>query len=328
MASASTDGATEDHLLHRYDSPFFLNDSSEQRNSSPAALIILNTPIINYNNLSKGEASSPLPGVLSALWKSSSYRICADGGANRLYHATVASHATSDSQLTASGCCHLPDLITGDLDSLLPHVQEYYEQRGVPIVRIEDQDYHDLDCLLIYGAQKALMAVEIWLDEHDSTNNISIASKIKSKVFIYGGFGGRFDQEMGCINALYVWGQRGKFRHSSMALYGEETCAFILPAMPKSCEVRIRFPNADDVNNASTNSSGQCIVGEGPTCGLIPLGGRCDKVITTGLKWNLDGKLPLEFGGLVSSSNRIMDELVTVKSSSALIFTTEMITKR
>lgn len=145
MASASTDGATEDHLVHRYDSPFFLSNSSEQENSSPAALIILNTPIINYNNLSKGEASSPLPGVLSALWKSSSYRICADGGANRLYHATVASHATSDSQLTASGRSYLPDLITGDLDSLLPHVQEYYEQRGVPIVRIEDQDYHDLD---------------------------------------------------------------------------------------------------------------------------------------------------------------------------------------
>jgi thiamine pyrophosphokinase len=144
-ASASTDGDTEDHLVHRYDSPFFLSDSWEQKNASPAALIILNTPIINHNNPDKGEGSYALPGVLSALWKSSSYRICADGGANRLYKATVASHATSDNQPTVSGRSYLPNLITGDLDSLLPHVQEYYEQRGVPIVRIEDQDYHDLD---------------------------------------------------------------------------------------------------------------------------------------------------------------------------------------
>eukprot|EP00804_Cyclotella_cryptica_P014136 CCRYP_005566-RA/>CCRYP_005566-RA protein AED:0.02 eAED:0.02 QI:298/1/1/1/1/1/2/76/366 len=318
-ASASTDGDREDHLVHRYDSPFLSSDSNDQKSLPPAALIILNTPIINHNNPNKGVESYELPGVLNALWQSSSYRICADGGANRLYEATVASHEALHSQETASSRSFLPDLITGDLDSLLPHVQEFYEHRGVPIVRIEDQDYHDLD--------KALMAVENWLDERDSTNDIPTVSKLKSKVFIYGGFGGRFDQEMGCINALFVWGQRRKFRHTSMALYGEETCAFILPALPKTCEVRIRFPNGDDANS-SNNAKGQYIVGEGPTCGLIPLGGRCDEVITTGLKWNLDGNLPLEFGGLVSSSNRVINELVTVKSSSALVFTAEIITKR
>ena len=108
-----------------------------------------------------------------------------------------------------------------------------------------------------------------------------------------------------------------------MALYGEETCAFVLPEMPKTNEVRIRFPNGD-----STDWNGQTTVGEGPTCGLIPLGGRCETVYTTGLKWNLDGDMPLEFGGLVSSSNRVVDGVVTVQSSSPLIFTTEIVSKQ
>ena len=44
---------------------------------------------------------------------------------------------------------------------------------------------------------------------------------------------------------------------------------------------------------------------EGPTCGLLPIGGKCDKVHTSGLRWNLRGE-PLEFGGLVSSSNQLL----------------------
>jgi thiamine pyrophosphokinase len=169
------------------------------------------------------------------------------------------------------------------------------------------------------------MAVEKWMDKVNASTSRdkNTASYPTAKTLIYGGFGGRFDQEMGCINALYVWGKKQSFKHISMALYGEETCAFVLPEMPKTNEVRIRFPNGD-----STDWNGQTTVGEGPTCGLIPLGGRCETVYTTGLKWNLDGDMPLEFGGLVSSSNRVVDGVVTVQSSSPLIFTTEIVSKQ
>lgn len=126
---------------------------------------------------------------------------------------------------------------------------------------------------------------------------------------------------MGCMNALHVWGRKETFRHTSMAVYGEETCAFLLPAAPIINEIRIAFPDGKYVGE--TNDCG--IVGEGPSCGLIPLGRRCEKVLTTGLKWNLNGDVPLEFGGLVSSSNRVMDGVVTVQTSSSVIFTTEMI---
>eukprot|EP00956_Cyclotella_meneghiniana_P030917 scaffold79547_cov23-Cyclotella_meneghiniana.AAC.1 len=126
-------------LVHRYDSPFSPNDECSSNTTTHAALIILNTPIVN-----SGPGKDQLSGALSILWRKSCYRICADGGANRLYQATVVS---DNDDTTATTTCkeYLPDLITGDLDSLLPHVREYYEDRGVPIVRVEDQDYHDLD---------------------------------------------------------------------------------------------------------------------------------------------------------------------------------------
>jgi hypothetical protein len=148
-------------LLHRYDSPFF--ECNSQSITTPAALIILNTPFVyNTNNSphaigspsSNGQSSSKLPTVLDVLWKQSSYRVCADGGANRLYEATVASNQNGSGDTTTTittdiSSEFLPDMITGDLDSLQPHVKEYYERRGVPIVRIEDQDYHDLDVSFI-----------------------------------------------------------------------------------------------------------------------------------------------------------------------------------
>mmetsp|Transcript_2333 Transcript_2333/g.5399 ORF Transcript_2333/g.5399 Transcript_2333/m.5399 type:complete len:422 (-) Transcript_2333:986-2251(-) len=335
-------------MIYRYNSPFFPisssstttttttnGDNGQQRTpSSLSALIILNTPIkctINKNG--------KLSGVLGALWETSSYRICADGGANRLYDATttitnthnqIASVDSSSSSPSSSSSTnlYLPNVITGDLDSVRPDVLRYYEERGVSIVRVEDQNFHDLD--------KSLMAVEKWITKVSSEKRDSLSNEERNtdetnnfSTFIYGGFGGRFDQEMGCINALCVWGKKERFQHTSLALYDEETCAFALPESPTKNEIRIRFPGEssssiksdDDDYEQTTNNK----VGEGPTCGLIPIGGRCDDVRTTGLQWNLEGDVPLEFGGLVSSSNRVVEEVVTVKTSSPLLFTAEMI---
>jgi hypothetical protein len=118
-------------MVYRYDSPFFPDDQRW-----PSALIILNTPIKSKNE------NGTLSGVLGALWEASSYRICADGGANRLYDATV---ARTGSEAPIGTADYFPHLITGDLDSLRPDVRRYYEGRGVSIVRVEDQNFHDLD---------------------------------------------------------------------------------------------------------------------------------------------------------------------------------------
>lgn len=191
--------------------------------------------------------------------------------------------------------------------------------------------------------QKSLMAVEDWAKRtrrENAAGEVWSNGDAQLRTFIYGGFGGRFDQEMGCVNALYVWGQKEGFRNNPLTLYDEETCAFALPAVPARSEVRLRFTGTSgDSKQTGENAEGdgseetaECTdrknrtdqVGEGPTCGLIPMGGRCEWVTTTGLQWNLQGDRPLEFGGLVSSSNCAVDGLVTVEASSPLLFTAEM----
>ena len=157
------------------------------------------------------------------------------------------------------------------------------------------------------------MAVERWFATRTSK---------PARLFIYGGFGGRFDQEMACINALLAWGKKDSFRKTSFALYNEETCALLLRASPVVNQIRIMFP--DDSYSCRADDSVSVMVGEGPTCGLVPIFGRCETVTTSGLKWNLDGDTS-EFGGLVSTSNRVMDEVVSVKSSQPLIFTAEIV---
>ncbi|WVO15068.1 thiamine pyrophosphokinase [Cryptococcus depauperatus] len=81
------------------------------------ALIIVNQPIREH--------------VLHNTWRAAAIRICADGGANRLYDV--------DDQHK-----YLPDMIKGDLDSIRADVQEYYASRAVPIKRDDDQDSTDL----------------------------------------------------------------------------------------------------------------------------------------------------------------------------------------
>lgn len=247
--------------------------------------------------------------IFQRLWDLSSYRVCADGGANRLLDAVTEATATAtataniddpdDEQQVVDDDrlrYFIPDLICGDLDSLRDDVRQYYGRNGCAIEQDLDQDTNDLDKCL-----QAVAAKQKQYCEEESMSSPSSSPHLPYVVCVFGAFGGRLDQEMASINALYRW--RGKF--GRLILYTEETSALLLP---------------EGVEN-------QIIINEeleGPTCGLIPIGMRCESCTTTGLKWNLNDSV-LEFGGMVSSSNHVVDdEVVTVKASSPLIWTTEM----
>lgn len=285
-------------LLHK--SPF-LDDDNDTQTQTQTALVILNSPI--------RQPPSPL---FEALWNKSQYRVCADGGANRLYRSTVfpgdAAAATA-TPAAAAGSSHvqvqqsyIPNLIIGDLDSLQKRVSDYYKaandnsdgSTSCSIVCDPDQDRNDLD--------KSLGA--ILEHQHQSTGTIKIG-----RVLVYGAFGGRFDQEMGCIQALYKWSHQFDY---NMWLYDDQTVCWLLPGNRMN---HIQIPHFD---NTVKN-----IIGEGPTCGLIPMGVAVDSVTSVGLKWDLKQDATA-FGGLVSTSNRVMAETVTVTASHPLVFTAEV----
>jgi thiamine pyrophosphokinase len=212
-----------------------------------------------------------------------SIRVCADGGANRLFDAT-------------SGTGYVPNLIRGDLDSVRADVKDCYSKKGCRVEKDPCQDTNDLDkCLQVLRDE--------WLDPN-CTNH---------RVCIYGAFGGRFDQEMASIQALYNWRQ---VFQSRIFLYDDHTSAFLL-AENMINEIRLPFYGEEKTFNKMD-------IGEGPTCGLIPMGSKCESVKTTGLKWNLDGDVALEFGGLVSTSNHVMEPIVTIEVSHPIVFTTEV----
>jgi thiamine pyrophosphokinase len=281
------------NTLH-FTSPLLDNNNNGSKKPR-TALIILNSPI----------ARPPSP-LFEELWKGSDIRICADGGANRLYDATMLQNTNQESPLSLSSQSYIPDRIKGDLDSLLPHVRDYYDQFST--CRIEKdpcQDTNDLD--------KSLQILMMIQDDDGDTSTTSTTSVVVvDRVIVYGAFGGRFDQEMASFQALYKWGPKFGYQ---IFLYNDETCAFLLP--PKArCEIRMPYYNDKHLIT---------MMGEGPTCGLIPLSCKCDSITTSGLQWDLDGTIPLEFGGLVSSSNRIMEPVVTVEASHPVIFTAEIV---
>ena len=260
------------------------------------ALVLLNTP--------------PRPAsALRQLWALSSYRVCADAAANRLRESIRLAIGTEETvsgnpaelrarleRLQHISRLHesmVPDAVTGDFDSIDPDVLEFYRQRGCTIAHDPDPSCTDFD--------KALKLVEeAQAAAHRSCKH---GQPRRWTVVAFGAFGDRFDHELASINVLH--------RHrcfERLILMGERMTATLLP--PGRHHIQ---PNA---------------LIEGPTCGLLPIGGPCDAVWTSGLRWDLDGER-LEFGGLVSTSNQMLSdpatgalEPISVTTTHPLVWTT------
>ena len=65
--------------------------------------------------------------LASTLWSQCWVKICADGGANRLYDGFISGSGSSANSTTVKN--YIPDYITGDLDSLRNEVQQFYRYK-------------------------------------------------------------------------------------------------------------------------------------------------------------------------------------------------------
>ncbi|KAI3679035.1 hypothetical protein L6452_38342 [Arctium lappa] len=235
-------------------------------NSSPPityALIILNQRLPRF---------SPL------LWEHAKIRLCADGGANRLFDNMPELYPHEDN-VSVIHKRFKPDVIKGDLDSIRPDVKSFYENLGTKIVdNSDDQDTTDL--------HKCITYVRDFVSDEDKPNLC---------ILVAGALGGRFDHEMGNVNTLC------HFSTTRIVLLSDDCLIQLLPSSRRH-EIHIQSSV------------------EGPHCGLIPIGAPSGSSTTTGLKWDLDDT-EMRFGGLVSTSNIVEGETVTIRSDSDLLWT-------
>ncbi|XP_041372114.1 thiamin pyrophosphokinase 1-like [Gigantopelta aegis] len=177
----------------------------------------------------------------------------------------------------------IPHLISGDFDSARPEVLEFYKNKGTEVVETADQDLCDF------------------------TKNLQLVlSRIKSlecgSIVTFGGIGGsmegRADHLFGNINTLFETRQL----IDKPVYLASGGCLICL------------------VNEGHTTIKVDTGF-EGAACGLIPIGGPCDHVTTTGLKWNLDNQR-LQFGELISTSNTFLGSAeVTIQTDTPVLWT-------
>ncbi|KAL1558410.1 cAMP-dependent protein kinase subunit [Salvia divinorum] len=217
-----------------------------------------------------------LPRFTPLLWKNARIRICADGGANRLYDEMPL--LFPDEAALAVRERYKPDLIKGDMDSVREEVSQFYKALGTRVVDASaDQDTTDLHKCIAYIRDLPNLKHE------------------KTCVLVAGALGGRFDHEVGNINVLC------HFSSTRIVLLSDDCLIQLLPSSHHH-EIHIH-PTI-----------------EGPHCGLVPISGPSKSSTTTGLQWNLSDT-EMRFGGLISTSNLVKDEIVTVQSDSDLLWT-------
>ncbi|OXM77107.1 thiamine pyrophosphokinase [Cryptococcus neoformans Bt63] len=143
------------------------------------ALIIVNQPIRKD--------------LLQRAWQAVDIKLCADGGANRLFdvdhenqfvalslEVPYASYA--DTRQTR----YLPDLIKGDLDSLRPDVQTHYASLKVPIKKDMDEYSTDLmKCIQEVPEDYALVLLGGLSGRVDQTvHTMSMLHKMEREIYV------------------------------------------------------------------------------------------------------------------------------------------------
>lgn len=243
---------------------------------SSYALIVLNQPL-----------DFKLLGNFQITWSNSTWQLCADGGANRLYDV-LSDRPELQRQL-------VPQLIVGDLDSVRPDVLKFYQNLGTRVIRANSQNATDLDkCLVsICELEKNLESqipakhADVCSDVLDADPEMGVTFQALSgtltDIFIIGGASGRFDQTMGVLHSLHRLSTLQPSRNIWVLDY------------PNLITVLSPGTHRIDIDRKYNRSA----------CGLLPIGGPVI-ASSTGLTWDLD-RTELRFGdgGLVSACNRL-----------------------
>lgn len=152
----------------------FLETHHESRGKTDTAVIVCNWE---------------LPKITPTILGNARVRVCADGGANRLFDQVPLLFPDRDPETVRQE--YLPDLITGDLDSIRDDVRQYYESCGVRVIDLShDQDSTDL--------MKCIEALA-------RDGEISLKSGPFQAIVALGAQGGRLDHTLGHLSVLHMY---------------------------------------------------------------------------------------------------------------------------
>ncbi|KAL3517452.1 hypothetical protein ACH5RR_020041 [Cinchona calisaya] len=147
-----------------------------------------------------------LPRLTPLLWQHAQLRVCADGGANRLFDELPQLFPHEDDVLAVRNK-YKPDVIKGDMDSVREDVVDFYKNLGTKILdESHDQDTTDLHKCVVYIRDLP----------HLQNSNLCI--------LVIGALGGRFDHELGNINVLY------RFSAMRIILLNDDCLIQLLPS--------------------------------------------------------------------------------------------------
>lgn len=266
----------------------------KKQNEKKSAFIILNSRIGKKNERQ-----------FTLMWDNASVRICVDGGANRLYEWFSSKKIIEN--ITQK--IFIPDYICGDLDSIEPHVLDYYASKGSKCIRLVNQDLTDftkslkftVSCVKEGVVDSNLITESKEYGKHyyakNSQLNENLISELTTKfmqenmskvhieeIFCFADFGGRLDHAIAILNSLFDV----CLKNIKTFIMGSESMTFLLRK-----GINIIYLDNYEIWN-------------GKYCGLLPIGGSA-YVTSHGLKWNLNNQLS-QFGELVSTSNELNDE--------------------
>ncbi|KAJ1861128.1 thiamine pyrophosphokinase [Coemansia sp. RSA 989] len=177
-----------DEILHRGSFWLYPDNETAWPEDKELALMILNEPIPH--------SESPL---FARLWARAQYRICIDGGGNRLYDFGKAEGTLEQ---------FIPDAVVGDLDSLQAEPRSYYETRGAVIHRYSDQNSTDF--------MKGLKYIDsVMRVDHDVKSCL---------VVVFGGLGGRLDHILHTLKVLF-----NNHKQREIVIISDDNLTFVVP---------------------------------------------------------------------------------------------------
>ncbi|OWM77981.1 thiamine pyrophosphokinase 1-like isoform X1 [Punica granatum] len=146
-----------------------------------------------------------LPRFTPLLWQHAQLRLCADGGANRVFDEMPGLFPHEDAVAVRNR--YKPDVIKGDMDSVRTDVVDFYIKLGTKVVDAShDQDTTDLHKCVSFIC--------------DFTPDLE---KSKLCILVAGALGGRFDHEVGNINVLC------RFKDTRIILISDDCLIHLLP---------------------------------------------------------------------------------------------------